>query len=497
MADKPSLTTTEEKLASIVSAQSKMISMLITNRRLFAACLIADVSASKSVRERAEKLLSSTNDDLIPTVDAFVQGYCDELPHIFRASDDSFEDEEDEEDEPAPPFDSASQAYRDEVSYIVSKMPSDEHLRTKGADRMFKILSWLPRVVDFTHRTVSIDARLRVLVPTHKDEKGADVYQSLVFNTSLFDPKTKSPVIEYPIGGDLLSSDGPIYLANSWNPKLSPDMPVEVEVTLNIGFDFFDVPDAPVAEAPEFHSEYDEVAPKPAWEPKVGDWVTITKPEDTKKEPGWVGEMDKYLGKARQIASVRSQTGFFHLWLPADHDDCRQGRSLWTFHKDWMTPAEAPAEAKAEDIKSPLEQTVGEKITIETDGWVFKGFATKVAASSWQSGITTAVDFTFSPTSCEPKKKQEPEAPAEAPKPGKRQITHADLGKRVVVTHRKDGYESSYSRYLTSITVRPSRPDRVEYGVKRSREFDDFHSDILVVYPDDPNSEYQVELANG
>ncbi len=161
-----------------------------------------------------------------------------------------------------------------------------------------------------------------------------------------------------------------------------------------------------------------------------------------------------------------------------------------------MTPAEAPAEAKAEDIKSPLEQTVGEKITIETDRWVFKGLATKIAASSGQSGITTSVDFTFSPTSWKPKRKQEPEAPAEVPKPSKRQITHADLGKRVVVTHRKDGYESSNIRYLTSITVRPSNPDRIEVGVKRYRECSDFESDILAVYPDDPNSEYQVELSN-
>jgi hypothetical protein len=266
---------------------------------------------------------------------------------------------------------------------------------------MFKILSWLPRVVDFTHRTVSIDARLRVLVPTHKDEKGADVYQSLVFNTNLFDPKTKSPVIEYPIGGDLVSSDGPIYLASSWNPKLSPDMPVEVEVTLGIEFDHFDIPEAP-AEAPKqawepkvgdwvtitkptnlmefpgWHNAMDKYLDKPhkihsetaagnwnlagengfaslfcfnpkwlsPWEPKVGDWVTITKPEDTMKEPGWVSEMDVYLGKTLRLTSNGTRTpGCFYVEeSDIDHRSCRRGRSIWTFHKDWMTPAQPKRE---------------------------------------------------------------------------------------------------------------------------------------------------------
>jgi hypothetical protein len=83
------------------------------------------------------------------------------------------------------------------------------------------------------------------------------------------------------------------------------------------------------------------------WEPKVGDWVTITKPEDTKKEPGWVGEMDKYLGKAWQIVLIRNPDGFCHIRVPAG-DDTEYGagpvRSLWAFHKDWMTPAQPKRE---------------------------------------------------------------------------------------------------------------------------------------------------------
>jgi hypothetical protein len=154
--------------------------------------------------------------------------------------------------------DASTQAWQDTVAQIVSAQPSDGHLRTDNGDREFKILSWIAREVDFTQGIVWIEAHLRVLVRTHKDKQGeGDVYESQIFLKNLFAPQTDSPIIEYPQGGDLVSKDGVVYLANDWFPSLVSDRPVEVVTLLGVEFHQFALPKAPVAaveapaEAPE------------------------------------------------------------------------------------------------------------------------------------------------------------------------------------------------------------------------------------------------------
>ena len=152
-------------------------------------------------------------------------------------------------------LDAPTQAWQDTVAQIVSAQPSDGHLRTRNWDREFRILSWIAREVDFTQGIVWIEAHLRVLVPTYKNK--GDVYESQIFRKNLFAPRTDSPIIEYPQGGDLVSENGVVYLANDWFPSLVSDRPVEVVTLLGVEFHQFALPKAPTvaveppAEAPE------------------------------------------------------------------------------------------------------------------------------------------------------------------------------------------------------------------------------------------------------
>jgi hypothetical protein len=86
---------------------------------------------------------------------------------------------------------------------------------------------------------------LRILVETYRPR--GDVYESLIFRKNLFAPQTGSPIIEYPQGGDLVSKDGVVYLANDWFPILEADRPVEVVTLLGVEFHQFSLPKAPVA----------------------------------------------------------------------------------------------------------------------------------------------------------------------------------------------------------------------------------------------------------
>jgi hypothetical protein len=155
--------------------------------------------------------------------------------------------------------DAPTKAWQDTVAQIVSAPPAKRiwqgHLRDRDRDREFEILSWIAREVDFTQGIVWIEAHLRILVETHRPK--GDVYESLIFRKNLFAPQTDSPIIEYPQGGDLVSKDGVVYLANDWFPSLVADRPVEVVTLLGVEFHQFDLPKAPVAaveppaEAPE------------------------------------------------------------------------------------------------------------------------------------------------------------------------------------------------------------------------------------------------------
>jgi hypothetical protein len=71
---------------------------------------------------------------------------------------------------------------------------------------------------------------------------------------------------------------------------------------------------------------------EPAWEPKVGDWVLVRRPEDWKewKNPLWPEELHIYNGKVFQVR------GAFD--TPVGHRVTLHGCE-WFFHRDWLSPA--------------------------------------------------------------------------------------------------------------------------------------------------------------
>jgi hypothetical protein len=88
----------------------------------------------------------------------------------------------------------------------------------------------------------------------------------------------------------------------------------------------------PVATEPAKEAE-------PAWEPKVGDWVLVTMPEDWKllKDPAWVASMHKYDGKVMQVVRYEQRYG---AWVA---NFCGID---WFFKRDWLSPAEPPEPLK-------------------------------------------------------------------------------------------------------------------------------------------------------
>ena len=78
---------------------------------------------------------------------------------------------------------------------------------------------------------------------------------------------------------------------------------------------------------------------EPAWEPKVGDWVLVTMPEDWKllKDPAWVASMHKYDGKVMQVVRYEQRYG---AWVA---NFCGID---WFFKRDWLSPAEPPEPPK-------------------------------------------------------------------------------------------------------------------------------------------------------
>jgi hypothetical protein len=74
--------------------------------------------------------------------------------------------------------------------------------------------------------------------------------------------------------------------------------------------------------------------PKPAWEPKVGDWVLVTRPEDwiEWRHPRWDRSMHKFDGQVGQIE--REREGRFHI-----RGFAMAGALRYQFHRDWLSPA--------------------------------------------------------------------------------------------------------------------------------------------------------------
>jgi len=77
------------------------------------------------------------------------------------------------------------------------------------------------------------------------------------------------------------------------------------------------------------------VAEPPAWEPKEGEWVKVTKPEITrvKGKPSWVDSMDRYDGKVLQVGWI-GEKGYIKL----------RGAvgllGVWNFDSSWLSPVE-------------------------------------------------------------------------------------------------------------------------------------------------------------
>lgn len=115
--------------------------------------------------------------------------------------------------------------------------------------------------------------------------------------------------------------------------------------------------------------------PKPAWEPKVGDWVLVTRPENWKewKDILWREEMHIYDGKVFQVVGA-FETLFGHRVKLHGID--------WFFHRDWLSPsikhfAEPPA------IDKPPEPEYREPV-LPADGGMACEFSEE--GDFWSSG---------------------------------------------------------------------------------------------------------------
>jgi hypothetical protein len=100
---------------------------------------------------------------------------------------------------------------------------------------------------------------------------------------------------------------------------------------------------------------------EPAWEPKVGDWVLVTMPEDWKllKDPAWVASMHKYDGKVMQVVRYEQRYG---AWVA---NFCGID---WFFKRDWLSPAEPPEPEYREPV---LPGDLGKWAELSQDGSVW------------------------------------------------------------------------------------------------------------------------------
>jgi hypothetical protein len=119
-------------------------------------------------------------------------------------------------------------------------------------------------------------------------------------------------------------------------------------------------------------------APKPAWEPKVGDWVKLTRPEDWKacKNPEWVPAMHQYHGQVMKVSQFEQRYG---AWVATFEG------TDWFFNRDWISPAEPP---EPEYRKPVLPADAGKECEFSIDGneWT-EGKLRGYAGCFWQSAF--------------------------------------------------------------------------------------------------------------
>lgn len=99
---------------------------------------------------------------------------------------------------------------------------------------------------------------------------------------------------------------------------------------------------------------------EPSWEPKVGDWVRVTRPKDWEvcRFPYWSPKLHRY---NRQVGQIEFDCG-----------DCFKIRGFvesdgfqYQFHRDWLTPAEP---LKDEYRQPVLPADAGEQCEFSRDG---------------------------------------------------------------------------------------------------------------------------------
>ena len=101
--------------------------------------------------------------------------------------------------------------------------------------------------------------------------------------------------------------------------------------------------------------------PEPAWEPKVGDWVLVRRPEDWKewKNPLWPEELHIYNGKVFQVRGAFDTS--------VDHRVTLHGCE-WFFHRDWLAPAEPPKPPEPEYREPVLPGDFDRPCDFSSDG---------------------------------------------------------------------------------------------------------------------------------
>jgi hypothetical protein len=118
--------------------------------------------------------------------------------------------------------------------------------------------------------------------------------------------------------------------------------------------------------------------PKPAWEPKVGDWVKLTRPEDWKacKNPEWVPAMHQYHGQVMKVSQFEQRYG---AWVATFEG------TDWFFNRDWISPAEPP---EPEYRKPVLPADAWKECEFSIDGneWT-EGKLRGYAGCFWQSAF--------------------------------------------------------------------------------------------------------------
>jgi len=99
--------------------------------------------------------------------------------------------------------------------------------------------------------------------------------------------------------------------------------------------------------------------PKPAWEPKVGDWVRVTRPKtpEVSDDTLWLADMDRFDGAVMQVEQFGESYQSAVVILAG-----------YAFKVDWLAPAEAPEPEYREPV---LPGDLGKWAELSQDGSVW------------------------------------------------------------------------------------------------------------------------------